>query len=217
LKAVAAPLIASAAEYTVDSTEDEKDALVGTAGCLTAGLKCTLRAAIEESNFSTGTKDTITFSGAVFEGKAADTLAPVTALPTITDPVNVLGGDCFGEDGPDAPCAGIKGPSGAAGLTVEDANGVVIEGLAITGAQFGIDVVSGSEGFVARNDWIGLNLSAADRQQLRRSGERKRDPRRRPRQRSARQHGAGKRRGRDQDQEPSGHRYDREPDRREHR
>jgi hypothetical protein len=154
------PGTAFAATYEVNSTGDQEDALVGTAGCLTAVATCTLRAAIEESNFSTGTRDEIKFSAA-FDGQPADTIEPATALPAIKDPVGVLGKDCFGEDGPDAPCAGIKGPSGAAALTVEDANGVVIEGLSIAGAQFGIDVVGGSEGFVARNDWIGLNLSAA--------------------------------------------------------
>ncbi len=150
----------AAATYTVDSTADEPDVLVNGVACLTAGGKCTLRAAIEESNFSSGTRDEIKFSAA-FDGQLADTITLGSSLPAIKDPVSVLGGDCFGEDGPDAPCAGTKGPSGATALTVEDANGVVIEGLAITGAQFGIDVVGGSEGFVARNDWIGLNLSAA--------------------------------------------------------
>jgi len=157
---LALPLAASAAVYTVDSTGDDPDVLVNGVACLTVGGKCTLRAAIEESNGSTGVPDEIKFAPA-FNGQLEDTIAPLSALPSIKDPVSILGGDCFGEDGPDAPCAGIKGPSGAAALTVEDANGVVIEGLAITGAQFGIDVVSGSEGFVARNDWIGLNLSAA--------------------------------------------------------
>jgi CSLREA domain-containing protein len=155
------PAAAMAVTYTVDSIEDEPDLLPGTGGCLTAGAKCTLRAAIQESNFSTGTRDEIKFASTPFDGQPADTIAPLSALPSIKDPVSILGGDCFGEDGPDAPCAGVKGPSGAAALTVEDANVVVIEGLAITGAQFGIDVVSSSEGFVARNDWIGLNLSAA--------------------------------------------------------
>jgi CSLREA domain-containing protein len=158
---LAVPVTASAVvTYTVDSTADEADAVPGTGGCLTVGLKCTLRAAIEESNFSAGVRDEIKFSAA-FDGQPADTIVPATALPAIEDPVSILGGDCFGEDGPDAPCAGIKGPSGAAALTVDDADGVVIEGLAITAAQFGIDVVGGSEGFVARNDWIGLTLSAA--------------------------------------------------------
>ncbi|MGN6815520.1 MAG: hypothetical protein ACTHK3_05480 [Solirubrobacterales bacterium] len=157
--ALVAPAIASAAVYEVDSTADEADVL-SNGICLTVGGKCTLRAAIEESNASSGVRDEITFDSS-FNGQLADTIAPATALPAIKDPVSILGGDCFGEDGPDAPCAGVKGPSAAAALTVENANGVVVEGLAITGAQFGIDVVSGSEGFVARNDWIGLNLNAA--------------------------------------------------------
>jgi CSLREA domain-containing protein len=154
------PTAAMAVTYTVDSTADEEDVLPGTGGCLTLGGKCTLRAAIEESNFSAGTRDEIKFAGA-FDGQPADTIVLLGALPGIEDPVSILGGDCFGEDGPDAPCAGIKGPSGAAALTVDDADGVVIEGLAISGAQFGIVVVGGSEGFVARNDWIGLTLTAA--------------------------------------------------------
>ncbi|MGN6275152.1 MAG: hypothetical protein ACTHNP_04365 [Solirubrobacterales bacterium] len=153
------PAAASAAVYEVNSTADEAD-LLSNGICLTAGGKCTLRAAIEESNASTGVRDEITFSAA-FNGELADTIAPATALPAIKDPVSILGKDCFGEDGPDAPCAGIKGPEGEAALTVEDANGVVIQGLSITGAQFGIDVVGSSESFVARNDWIGLNLNGA--------------------------------------------------------
>jgi CSLREA domain-containing protein len=157
----AVPAGASAAVYQVDSTGDEPDAAVGVAGCLTAGLKCTLRAAIQESDASTGIRDEITFSSA-FDRQLSDTIDPATPLPAIEDPVSILGGDCFGEDGPDAPCAGVKGPSGAAALTVEDTDGVVIEGLSVTGAQFGIDVIDGSQGFVAKNDWIGLNLIAED-------------------------------------------------------
>jgi CSLREA domain-containing protein len=158
---LAAPVAASAATYTVDSTADEVDLLPGTGGCLTAGGKCTLRAAIEESNFSTGVPDEIKFAAA-FDGQLAETITLSSSLPAIQDPVSILGGDCLGEDGPDKPCAGVKGPSGAAALTVDNVDGVVIEGLAITGAQFGIDVVGGSEGFVAGNDWIGLNLNAAE-------------------------------------------------------
>jgi CSLREA domain-containing protein len=154
---LALPAVASAANYEVNSTADEEDAAPGVGGCLTVGLKCTLRAAIEESNESIGVADEITFSSE-FDRQLSDTIVLGSSLPAIEDPVSILGGDCFGEDGPDAPCAGVEGPSGGAALTVEDANGVVIEGLSVTGAQFGIDVVGGSEGFVAKNDWIGLDL-----------------------------------------------------------
>lgn len=153
------PATASALEYKVDSTADE--AAISSAACLTAGGKCTLRAAIEAANATTGVHDEITFSSA-FDGQPADMIALVTPLPGIEDPVSILGGDCFGEDGPDAPCAGIEGPSTAAALTVDDSDGVVIEGLSITGAKFGISVVGGSKTFTLRNSWIGLNLNAAE-------------------------------------------------------
>jgi CSLREA domain-containing protein len=156
-----APVTASAVTYTVDSTADEADAVPGTGGCLTAGLKCTLRAAIEESNFSVGVPDEIKFSAA-FDGQLADTITLGSSLPAIKDPANVIGGDCFGEDGPDRPCAGVDGPSGAAAITVENANGVEIEGLAVTGAQTGINVINSSEGFIARNDWLGVKLDGSD-------------------------------------------------------
>jgi len=136
------------------------DAVPGTGGCLTAGLKCTLRAAIEESNFSTGTRDEIDFA-ASFDGQLADTIALGGSLPTIKDPVSILGGDCFGEDGPDKPCAGVDGPSGSNAFNVENTNEVVIDGLAITGAQTAINVTGSSEEFVARLDWIGVKLDGS--------------------------------------------------------
>jgi CSLREA domain-containing protein len=157
---LAVPVAASAVVYTVDSTADEPDALPGTGGCLTAGPKCTLRAAIEESNFSTGLRDEIKFSAA-FDGQLADTINLASSLPAIKDPVSVLGGDCFGEDGPDKPCAGVKGPAGASALTVENANGVVIEGLSVTEALTAINVLDSSTEFVARNDWIGAKLDGS--------------------------------------------------------
>ena len=157
---LALPAAASAANFVVNSTADEADAIPG-GFCDSAAGKCTLRAAIEVTNLTLAEKDRIEFSGTVFKGDLASTINPATALPAITVPLEIDGGDCFGEDGPDHPCAGIKGPSGAAALTVENANDVAIKGLSIAGAQFGIDVVGSSEGFIARNDWIGLNLNAA--------------------------------------------------------
>ncbi len=156
---LALPVAARAATYTVDSTGDQVDeSHNGT--CKTAVNTCTLRAAIEESNFSTGTRDEIKFAAA-FDGQLADTIALGSSLPAIVDPVSVLGGDCFGEDGPDKPCAGVEGPSGGTALTVENANGVEIDGLAITGAQTAINVIDSSEGFTARLDWIGVKLDGS--------------------------------------------------------
>jgi len=149
---------AASAVYEVNGTGDEGDkTLNGTCETNTPG-ECTLRAAIQESNNSTGVVDTITFSAA-FNGEDADVITASSDLPTITDPANILGKHCDTEAG-----TGIKGPcvrvlrSGGGSLFVVDADDVEIEGLAITGAANGINVINESDGFVAKNNWVGLNL-----------------------------------------------------------
>jgi hypothetical protein len=156
LFALALPASAAAAFYEVNSTGDQQDeTLNGT--CKTAVNTCTLRAAIEESNKSEGVLDAITFA-ANFNGENADTVTAASELPTITDRVNILGGRCETEAaGAKGPCAGVF-RSGGGSLFVVDADEVKIEGLAITGATNGINVINGSDGFIAKNDWVGLNL-----------------------------------------------------------
>jgi hypothetical protein len=148
---------AALAVYEVDSLGDQEDeALNGT--CKTSANTCTLRAAMEESNNSTGVVDSIIFA-ATFNGENADTITATSDLPTITDPVKILGKSCETEAG-----AGIKGPcagvlrSGGGSLFVVDADEVKIEGLAIEGAANGINVINEASGFVATNNWVGLNL-----------------------------------------------------------
>jgi CSLREA domain-containing protein len=156
LSALAFPAAASAA-FTVNSTGDEGDkTLNGTCETNTPG-QCTLRAAIEEANVASNV-DAIEFA-ANFNGENADTITAASDLPTIGEPLNILGGHCETEAG-----AGIKGPcagvvrSGSGSLFVVDADSVKIEGLAIEGAANGINVINESSGFVAKNDWVGLNL-----------------------------------------------------------
>jgi len=164
---VALPCAASAATYTVDSTGDEVDKAVGAGGCETAAGKCTLRGAIEESNESEGTLDQIHFAAA-FDGKLADTIALGSSLPVIEDPVHIdgdSGGQCATEAGQAGPCAGVNGPASGSALLVE-AEGVEIDGLAITGAAgsggaAGIFAINGSEGFVARDNWLGVKLDGS--------------------------------------------------------
>src|SRR5215213_7228086 len=157
LVALAFPVVASAAEIEVDSPADE--AALSSAACLTVGGNCTLRAAIEVANATTAVADEITFDGTVFEGKAGDTVAPATALPTITSQLIVDGGVCTISAVPlvEGPCVGVNGPSAANVLTVEADNSSVL-GLAITGGAFGINVTNATTGFTARGDWIGLPL-----------------------------------------------------------
>lgn len=163
---LAAPAAALSAEYTVDSINDEADVGGLNGICLSAGLKCTLRAAIEESNSSTGVKDTIKFAANPFDGQLADTIAlSLGSLPSIVDPVHIDGdsaGQCTTQATQAGPCAGVNGPAAGSAFTVE-ADGVEIDGLAITGAastggSAAINVINASEGFKARDNWLGVKL-----------------------------------------------------------
>lgn len=161
-----APASALAAEYTVDSINDEADSGGLNGICLSAGLKCTLRAAIQESNNSVGTKDTIKFAANPFNGQGVDTIAlTLGSLPLIVDPVHIdgdSGGQCATEAGQLGPCAGVNGPAAGSALLVE-ADGVEIDGLAVTGAaatggSAGIQLTNGAAGFIARDNWLGVKL-----------------------------------------------------------
>lgn len=158
---VVLPSTAMAVTYTVDSTLDEPDATPGVGGCLTAGLKCTLRAAIQESNSSVAVLDEIVFAAA-FNGQLVDTITLGSLLPAITDPVSVKGGLCTTQATQQGPCAGVEGTGLNNVLSVENTDGVTIEGLAITGATTGIRVVDSSQTFVARGNWLGLKLDGSN-------------------------------------------------------
>ncbi len=156
----AVPNVALAVTYTVDSTLDEADATPGVGGCLTAGAKCTLRAAIEESNASTSVKDTIDFAAA-FNGQLADTIAiTLGGFPTIADEVAIdgdKGSPCTTAALIAGPCVGV---SGSAGLDV-NSDDVEIKGLAVIEAGTAINVINGSSGFTATNNWIGVKLDGS--------------------------------------------------------
>jgi CSLREA domain-containing protein len=151
---------AQAAEYTVDSTGDQVDEGPGTGGCKTAMNSCTLRAAIEESNASSGVTDTIKFDFSSFDGQIADTIELGSALPTITDSVRVGGlpfVPCetayFGLPG---PCVGIDGPAAGPAFQVA-AKEVVLNNLAISGAKTAVKAL-GAPGMRMYNNWLGLKL-----------------------------------------------------------
>lgn len=146
---------AAAAEVTVNSTLDEPDAVAGGA-CKSAGGSCTLRAAIEVTNLA-GTAEDIFFLFPVFDGQISDTIFLTSPLPPIKAPVTINSGTCPTAASVLGPCAGVTGPGGGFGLSVE-ADGVTISNLSITGALTGINVINKSEDFTARNNWIGVRL-----------------------------------------------------------
>jgi CSLREA domain-containing protein len=154
---------ATAAEYTVNSTGDQVDEALGSNGCKTAVDTCTLRAAIEESNASTGINDTIKFS-AFFDGQVGDTIELGTSLPTVIDRVRIQGfpspqpceTDYFDFEG---PCVGVNGPAGGTAFRIA-AERVILIGFAISDSKTAVEVV-GAPGFEAWNDWFGIKLDGS--------------------------------------------------------
>jgi hypothetical protein len=155
----AAPSASAFELFNVDHTGDQADSTPGDGVCETASEGCTLRAAIEEAN-STSEPDEIVFEEGTFEGQEAATIGLVSSLPAIVHPVRIDGKECPTASGVEGPCVGIEGPSGAAALIVDHTEGVAVFGLAITGAQTGIDV-EGSPGFKAQADWLGVGLDGS--------------------------------------------------------
>jgi len=157
--ALAAPATASAEEFIVNSIGDQPDALLGVAGCLTTDGKCTLRAAIEEANNS-GESSRFDFDETVFDGQIAGTIALGSSLPPIEVRLLIHGRECPTGAGVSGPCVGIDGPSGGPALSVEHTEEVEIEGLAVTGAETGVNV-NGSRFFLAQENWFGVKLDGS--------------------------------------------------------
>lgn len=158
----AAPGIASAATYTVDSIDDQADETLGDEECETSVNTCTLRAAIEEANESVGTADAIAFESTVFEGQLADTITLGSLLPEIEDQASVEGGSCATQAGPQGPCVGIQATGLSYGLSAEDVEGVTIEGVAVTGATTGIRAINEAEKLTVRGSWLGVKLDGTN-------------------------------------------------------
>jgi CSLREA domain-containing protein len=151
--ALAAPGVADAAVFTVNSTADEADLSPGMAGCLTAAGKCTLRAAIEESDLASASVNEIGFDGGVFSGRAGGTINLGGGLPPITEPVRIEGGHCQTESGVTGPCVTVNGTNSSSALTIES-DETAIENLHILNASIGIKVAAG-EDFELLGNWFG--------------------------------------------------------------
>ena len=134
---LAVPTAAQAhAVITVTSAADPGD---GT--CSVAPGECTLREAIKKANTSSGT-NSIRFA----IGSGPVTIAPLTDLPALTDPVDIDGTSQPGYTGqPIVRISGQNNPGGA-GLRVETHDST-LRGLAISGSQTGVVVA----GYAANN------------------------------------------------------------------
>lgn len=156
--AFALPAVAGAATFIVNSTADEADLAVG-GGCLTAAGKCTLRAAIEESNAGSG-GDEVGFDGTVFEGDRNDTITLGSNLPAIVKATRFDGGSCTTEVGAAGPCVALHGTNSGAALKIE-ADDVAIENLAFVDSATAI-WIAGADEFELRSNWFGVQLDGAE-------------------------------------------------------
>ncbi len=126
-----------AAAFTVNDTADTADANLGDGVCDvdlgTAGSQCTLRAAIQEANFTGGVADTIGFS---ITGAGPHTITVGgTALPVIVDDNLTIDGG--------AEVIIVK-PTVAVGnaLLDIDSDGVTIQSLILDGDNYGLDGIN---------------------------------------------------------------------------
>jgi CSLREA domain-containing protein len=157
--ALSGPATASAESFEVNSVADETEASLGDFVCQTAAGKCTLRAAIEEANSSVGEFDVVGFDEALFNGQVAGTIALGSELPAIVDPIGIEG-ECVPVNDLQ-PCVGVAGPDAShPALSVKNTEEVEIDGLAISGAKTGVEVI-GTTKFKALNDWFGVRLDGS--------------------------------------------------------
>jgi CSLREA domain-containing protein len=121
--------VSSAAAFVVDSTGDEDDASAGDGACATTTATCTLRAAIEEANATSG-PNTIDFG---IPGGGVQTIQLLSPLPTISD---TTGGTYV--DGYTQPGASVNtdpfADNAQIGIQIRGSGPNGLDGVAITSA-----------------------------------------------------------------------------------
>jgi CSLREA domain-containing protein len=156
--------------YTVNDTGDEADADPGDGLCdvqpSAPVLRCTLRAAIQESNANPVSSENVFFNIA---GDGVHTISPASELPTITDTVTL---DGYTQPG-SSPNTLAKGTNAVlnihlngtnagelgGGLAI-DAPDSVVKGLVINRfGSFGVRALDGGSGSTIEGSFIGTNPS----------------------------------------------------------
>jgi titin len=176
------PALAVGLTFVVNKTGDGSDRNIGNGKCDTStktGNQCTLRAAIQEANF-TAISDTITFNITT----VPRVIAPNSPLPAITQPVTIDGYSQSGSSantkavGNDAVLKitldGINAGPAAVGLSVGGfksvVKGLVIQrfdgsGIVLTGAQdqvYGCFIGTNLAGTEARGNGVGITSDGND-------------------------------------------------------
>jgi CSLREA domain-containing protein len=156
--------------YTVNDTGDEADANPGDGLCdvepSAPVLRCTLRAAIQESNANPTSPENIFFNIA---GDGVHTISPAAELPAITDTVTI---DGYTQPG-SSPNTFAKGTNAVLNIQLNgtnagefeagfdiDAPNSVVKGLVINRFDsFGVTVFDGGSGSTIEGNFIGTNPS----------------------------------------------------------
>lgn len=165
---------AGAANFGVNSTDDDGDMAPGDGTCWTGGwvvsgrfgvYECTLRAAIEETNALAGA-DSIGFSSRLVPNIYGRVIfAPFSAYPVITSPLTIDGTTLpdYDEADPEAhPLVVLDGSflggSAIPGLTLgETADGSVVRGLTIIAFPAHGISVGGADSVLIEGNHIGVN------------------------------------------------------------
>ena len=136
----------------VNDTGDGPDASPGDGSCATSGGNCTLRAAIQEANATSGTI-TIRFD---IDGSGPHTIQPTSALPMVTpDPIQFDGASEPDYNGsPVIEIDGSNAGSGVAGLTLQRSS--IIRGLSIINFDEEGILLDGTFSTTIQNNYIGL-------------------------------------------------------------
>jgi CSLREA domain-containing protein/uncharacterized repeat protein (TIGR01451 family) len=145
--------------FTVNSAGDASDANPGNGKCLTAGVVCTLRAAIQEANALAG-RDLVKFA----IGTGAQNIVPGSAVPSITQPVTIDGSTQPGFTS--VPLISLDGGgagAGVDGLTIAG-DRVTIKSLRVNRfSRDGIRIASGLDATIQGCE-IGTNAGASSAQ-----------------------------------------------------
>jgi uncharacterized repeat protein (TIGR01451 family) len=144
---------AAATVFTVNDNGDAGDANPGDGVCATAGVVCTLRAAIDETNaLAAGAPHDIRFSGAL-------TIATASNF-TVTRAGTVVDGITGNPDFAGTPVVEIDGsPGGGTALLVLDGGAATLRGLVVRGRAGNAGILLQSAANVVRGCYVGTNAA----------------------------------------------------------
>jgi hypothetical protein len=123
--------------------------------------RCTLRAAIEESNANADV-DAIKFAGSIAGTACQTTPANCTItvtsppLPNVTDPVTING--CSSDPNRVQPCVGVEEPTHTFTVLLVNTENVTTRGLAWSNLFGGLRYGPGASNGAIKNNWFGLDL-----------------------------------------------------------